>query len=131
MKQPIQPIDTSESGTLRFHPNRIVRYLLDNGGIDLNAIAKLQFPREDRVQFAQLIGYSLSGFGELSYVDQADYDTAQELAGTPEKSDWQARSEGLESRLNAIRRGLRLTVPEAFEIHPDDLYPTGEYEPNE
>jgi hypothetical protein len=30
----------------------------------------MPFDREDWEQFAQLIGYSLDGFGELSYVSQ-------------------------------------------------------------
>jgi hypothetical protein len=61
---------------LRFKANAIVRHLLDNGGIDLNAIAMLSFSQEDREQFAQLIGYSLSGFGELSYVSDETYNAA-------------------------------------------------------
>lgn len=61
---------------MRFKANAIVRHLLDNGGIDLNAIAMLSFSQEDREQFAQLIGYSLSGFGELSYVSDETYNAA-------------------------------------------------------
>jgi hypothetical protein len=34
----------------------------------MNNLALLPFSNEDRVQFAQLIGYSLNGFGELPYV---------------------------------------------------------------
>lgn len=33
----------------------------------------MDFPQEDRVQLAQLIGYSQEGFGELSYVTNKDY----------------------------------------------------------
>lgn len=76
MKHPIQPLDLDEHGTLRFKANAIVRHLLDNGGIDLNAIAMMEFSQEDREQFAQLIGYSLSGFGELSYVSDETYSAA-------------------------------------------------------
>ena len=65
---PIQPLEDRGDGALRFKPNKIVVYLLDNGGIDLIALAELDFPDEDWEQFAQLIGYSLRGYRELSYV---------------------------------------------------------------
>ena len=65
---PIQPIICDQHGVVRFKSNGIVRYLLDHGGFDMNAIARLPFDLRDREQFAQLIGYSVSGFGDLSYV---------------------------------------------------------------
>lgn len=68
----MQPMIIDPKGVIRFHENALVRYLLDNGGIDLNDLAMLDFPREDRVQFAQLIGYSLSGYHELDYVSDED-----------------------------------------------------------
>lgn len=77
MRQPIQPLATDEHGTVRFRSNAIVRYLLDNGGIDMNKLACIEFPQEDREQFAQLIGYSLSGFGELDYVTDETYSAAE------------------------------------------------------
>lgn len=75
-KHPLQPLITDEYGITRFKHNAIVRYLLDNGGIDLNKIAGIPFSREDREQFAQLIGYSLCGFGDLSYVRDKTWDAA-------------------------------------------------------
>lgn len=68
MKHPMQPLVKDANGVIRFKANRIVRHLLDHGGIDLNAIAILDVPQDDRVQFAQLIGYSLSGFHELNEI---------------------------------------------------------------
>lgn len=53
----------------RFKQNAIVRWLLEAGPFDLNQIAVTPFSDDDRNQFAQLIGYSVSGFGELSYAD--------------------------------------------------------------
>jgi len=67
-KLPLQPIYTDEDGRNRFRQNKVVRYLLDNGGLDLNDLAKAindEDAKEDWEQFAQLIGYSLSGFSEL------------------------------------------------------------------
>lgn len=76
MKHPVQPLDLDEHGTLRFKANAIIRFLLDTGPFDMNKIALMPFSQEDREQFAQLIGYSLSGFGELSYVSDETYDRA-------------------------------------------------------
>jgi hypothetical protein len=79
MKQPMQPIVIVD-GVTRFHRNAIVEYLLDHGGIDLNQLACLPFSQEDREQFAQLIGYSVSGFGDLPYAKPETIATADKLA---------------------------------------------------
>ncbi len=72
-RHPPQPIVKDVRGTLRFKQNAIVRHLLDNGGIDLNQLGMLPFSKEDRSQFAQLIGYSVSGYGDLDYVSDREY----------------------------------------------------------
>ena len=59
-KLPRQPVLLDKAGCPRFRENKLVRYLLDNGGIDLNHLATKKFPKEDWQQFAQLIGYSRS-----------------------------------------------------------------------
>jgi len=51
--------------------------LLDAGPYDLNDICILEFSEEDEEQFAQLIGYSLCGFEELSYVSDETYGRAK------------------------------------------------------
>lgn len=73
---PTQPIIKDDSGERSFRANKIVRYLLDAGPIDMNQLAIIPFDDEDRVQFAQLIGYSVGGFGELSYVSDEAYKKA-------------------------------------------------------
>lgn len=80
MKRPSQRLIIDAHGIVRFKANSIIRYLIDSGKIDLNAIAAHPFPREDRVQFLQLMGYSLCGFGEHDYVTDRDYEAAQESA---------------------------------------------------
>lgn len=75
-KHPIQPLVKDKHGTTRFKANAIVRHLLDTGSCDMNQIALLPFSDEDREQFAQLIGYSLCGFGDLSYVSDETYEKA-------------------------------------------------------
>ena len=76
MKHPVQPLKKDNDGVLRFKKNNIVRFLLDAGPFDLNKLALMPFSDEDREQFAQLIGYSLSGFGDLDYVSDETYDKA-------------------------------------------------------
>ncbi len=77
---PDQPLALDEHGTLRFQQNAIVRYLLDVGPMDMNKLAFTPFSNDDRAQFAQLIGYSLSGYSELSYVSDALYERAATCA---------------------------------------------------
>jgi hypothetical protein len=71
MSHPTQPVIIKD-GVHRFKENKIVRALLEAASLgeklDLNMIACMDFSQEDRVQLAQLIGYSVAGFGSLSYV---------------------------------------------------------------
>jgi len=67
---PMQPIILTDSGVIRFRPNALVVHLLrfaEKHGCDMNTLATVWCPQEDRAQFAQLIGYSVSGYGDLSY----------------------------------------------------------------
>lgn len=73
---PVLPLIIDGGGRVRFRTNAIVRFLLDNGPHDMNSLAMGDFSPEDREHFAQLIGYSLDGFGELSYVSEATYEAA-------------------------------------------------------
>lgn len=91
---PMQPVVRDEHGVLRFRANAIVDALLErdsergkiypdfparsDGG--LNWIATQEFSQEDREQFAQLIGYSVSGYHELSYVSDESAAQASALA---------------------------------------------------
>jgi len=72
-KHPMQPIDIFSNGIARFKENKIVSYLSEGRH---NEIAAMDFSDEDRMQFAQLIGYSISGYGDLSYVTNESYDEA-------------------------------------------------------
>ena len=120
MDHPIQPIEKDKHGILRFKENKIVSYLLDNGKISLNKIAVMDFSREDRQQFAQLIGYSLSGYSELSYVDDESYYTAEKVY--EEQIDGRdARISFLQELIKSTKDKLRNPMAELFEIHPDDL----------
>lgn len=64
----MQPVEFDADGVARFKANAIVRFLLDAGPFDMNVLFCAPFKREDREQFAQLIGYSVSGAGGLPYM---------------------------------------------------------------
>jgi hypothetical protein len=78
----MQPFERDRDGIMRFKPNAIVRFMLDAGRngwkFDLNVLAAMDFSDDDRMQLAQLIGYSLSGYGELPYVSNESYEAAEE-----------------------------------------------------
>lgn len=125
IKHPIQPLEKKD-GILRFKENAIVCYLLNHArehGCGLNEIACMNFSKEDHMQLAQLIGYSLSGYSELSYVDDDNYGAAEKMAEG--KSEDDARIEHLESELAALREQLRRPMARLFGIHPDDLTRNG------
>lgn len=80
----MQPVERDEHGVVRFKKNAIVLHLLTRDGFDMNRLAMMDFSDEDRAQFAQLIGYSVTGFCELSYVtDDAANAALQAQAKTP------------------------------------------------
>lgn len=112
---PIQPIHEG-----RFVPNRIVELLLETSTHDLNTIACGNFTDQERIQFAQLIGYSVSGFGTLSYVDDDTYN-AVELIADQEITQEQAEILSLRKTLDNIRTKLRAVVSAAFRIDGEDL----------
>lgn len=78
---PMQSILLDPAGRPRFKKNSAVEYLAEGR---LNEIACRGYSDEDMTQLAQLIGYSVAGFGELSYVSDADYERAVAAAPKPE-----------------------------------------------
>jgi hypothetical protein len=119
-KHPIQPLVKDEKGVPRFKKNKIVEYLLDQGPFDMNHLAVQQFSQEDHEQFAQLIGYSLGGFGELSYVSDDVYNAAEKMY-EDEVTEQEARLENLENVIDVVRQSMRPCVSKLYRIHEDDL----------
>ena len=80
---PMQPIEWV-NGVIRFKSNKIIEWLWESGKIDLNQIAIMtahgKFSEDDQMQLAQLIGYSVSGFGDLSYASKESIQRADEIA---------------------------------------------------
>lgn len=99
--EPMQPIYVDGS-TVRFRANQICEWLLDNPGRhDLTEIAQQipSFSAADRRQFAQLIGYSVRGYRNLSYVSAEHYARAERAAHMVQ------RTAGLTAQ--AVTDGLR------------------------
>lgn len=66
---PRQPLVIDPNGVVRFKGNAIVERLFREGRIDLNKIVCwLDVPAADIEQFWQLLGYTTSGYGELSFI---------------------------------------------------------------
>lgn len=124
MKNPIQPLSNDDHGVLRFKANAIVQHLLDtHPTCDMNKLACMNFTDDDRQQFAQLIGYSLSGYGDLrSYVNDEAYGMAGHMADGMDERDGRiaAQEQKLEEMREAINM-LREPLARLLEMHPDDL----------
>jgi hypothetical protein len=119
LKHPIQPVADDGTGILRFKPNAIVGYLLDAGPFDLNTLTAMHFPAEDWEQFAQLIGYSLSGAGDLSYMTNETWEAAEKMSKGADEKD--ARIAYLEETIATVRQAVKILAPAVFRMHPDDL----------
>ena len=79
----MQSVIMTEDGKLRFRENQIISFLVElafENGFSLSKIAAMDFSDEDRMQLAQLIGYSVAGYGMLSYVSDESYAKALEMA---------------------------------------------------
>lgn len=89
----MQPVVIDHRGVHRFQKNGVLDYLMHHaaelladrsmpgvvpGSIDLNKLylATQHVPRDDWMQFAQLMGYSVSGFGDLDYADRETVERA-------------------------------------------------------
>ncbi len=71
----MQPVIWDGKGVVRFQENPIVSFLLDwanKRGMSLNELHRMSlsenWTNDDWAHFAQLHGYSVSGWGDLSYV---------------------------------------------------------------
>lgn len=81
-RHPMQPVVIAADGCARFKENKIVRDLLElasKHGMDLNQICIKGYEPDDYAQLMELIGYSVSGYGDLDrsrrdHVRRADRD---------------------------------------------------------
>jgi hypothetical protein len=70
-KHPMQPVVLSEDGRAYFVPNEILVWMLAHGRINFDEIAQQGFSDEDRMQLAQLLGFAVSRYTQLTYVTEA------------------------------------------------------------
>lgn len=117
---PIQPLIEDEKGVERFKRNAIVCKLLDDGPFDMNDIAMWNVSREDREQFAQLIGYSWCGACDLGYISDEVITTARRMKDEGQSED-AARADVLRAMVNEAKEKMRDGVAALFGLHPDDL----------
>lgn len=107
-RRPSQPIVKDEQGIERYRENKVVMTLFKESGFDMNRLAEMGFSDEDRSQFAQLIGYSVSGYGDLDYAQNVARDTS-----------YVDRCLDLESKLSKVteeRDQLKLGIDASHEI---------------
>lgn len=79
----MQQIIRRPDGTVGFKANTLVWRLLQEArkhGFGMNELADVECSIEDREQFLQLIGYSIEGYKELSYVRSSSVAEAEEAA---------------------------------------------------
>lgn len=123
LPHPMQPVFVDDQGVARFKPNALVEYLLDHGRLDMNALAIADASQEDREQFAQLIGYSVGGFSELSYVRHESAQAAWRMAESDGQLDpTEAALAEAKATLQQLRLALRDPVAALYGLHPDDLW---------
>jgi hypothetical protein len=89
LKHPRQPIGLDTEHVARFKTNKLIRWMLKQGEegkkFDLNTIGRVaasgrEFSWDDCVQVWQQLGYSVSGFGELSFVPKDEVDACDRIA---------------------------------------------------
>jgi len=121
---PHQPIYMDKYGTVRFKRNKIVDYLISGKvkqGIDLNDLAIMDFPREDWEQLGQLIGYSVSGWGGLSYVSPINCAACDSMVENPTEDPKDIQIRELTNTVNNLKKALQEPIADLFGIHPDSL----------
>lgn len=80
---PMQPVVIASDGVARFKENKIVSQLLSmcqKNGYGLNEILASCPDLDDYSQLMQLIGYSVSGYGDLSTANRRHARQADEAA---------------------------------------------------
>lgn len=116
MSFPLQPIDIDAFGVKRFRKNVIVEFLLDECSHSLNELPlKLNYEKyqEDWEQFAQLIGYSISGFCDLPYVKSETANAVSTLAANDGMDANLAKIKALEQQLETIKLTLKDLILES------------------
>ena len=75
-----QRVVLDSEGTPRFCKNRIVRFLLQQGGFKISTLMDMPWDAKEIEHFYQLIGYSVGGFGELNLISDEAKERADKAA---------------------------------------------------
>ena len=67
-------------GVIRFKANAIVNWIVSSGRLNLNDILLDEYSIEDIEEFWQLMGYSVSEYGELSFIREETVAVADAIA---------------------------------------------------
>ena len=105
-EHPMQPVELDGLGVPRFRRNAIVKWLFNLK--HTSNIFQMDFTDEDKRQLAQLIGYSVGGYSELSYVTDESAAQADKLAEAIRVGDSTATTDELATlrKQNAEWRAL-------------------------
>lgn len=76
----MRPIIKDSRGVVRFKANAIVNWIVSSGRLNLNDIFLDGYSIEDIEEFWQLMGYSVSGYGELSFIREKTAAVADAIA---------------------------------------------------
>lgn len=108
-RNPLQPVELVD-GVMRFKRNKIVDRLVDiaqRHGYSLNEIVtdyyEGVYSQDDMEQLAQLIGYSICGFHEISYVSDETAQLASIVAKTISPDSGGCRDGGCEIHIGVER----------------------------
>lgn len=120
--QPIEKIND----VVRFRANTLVRHLLDEASAGrkcgMNELySQVKASKEEKQQFAQLIGYSVSGYGDLSYVTDEAYAAAALKAENPEKDEKDLLLDYYRGRLRQIQEAFAGPVGWLYNVPVEDL----------
>ena len=87
----MQPIAPDSHGVARFRENDVIRWLVDVKGVNLNEVSRVaqteEFDRYDVAQFWQMLGYSVSGYGDISFIPKSVVEKADSKVEEMRKKD--------------------------------------------
>jgi hypothetical protein len=62
----MQPVVTDDQGVVRFQGNAIIQHMFEKGQFVLDDLGAPGFSVEDHEQLLQLLGFSVSGYGDMA-----------------------------------------------------------------
>lgn len=107
MKHPIQPIIKDEKSVFRFKMNAIVRFLINtHPNVDMNILAEMQFTKDDRQQFLQLIGSSFYGYCDMNDSDPDVIKRVDKLLAKSSKDAFDCGETGKKARIKTLEASV-------------------------